>query len=230
MVPGQHRAGEIVEAARAGLAAIALPVRLGIVAAVPHHGAAAAAGAAHALRPAVLAHQGEALGVVDQGREVDQVRCGHGGKRSFDGGELPSCSYHSSTFPAQPASLTLSTPDPDKSLGGFAKGAAAGLQLRHDHGSQYVSHDFQAELRFLGIQSSPAFVREPEGNGCAERFVRVLKENLLWVRRFDTVEELRLALLAFQRSYNQGWIIERHGYRTPAQVRAEQIGPALMAA
>src|SRR4051794_473565 len=115
-------------------------------------------------------------------------------------------------------------------FGGFAKGAAAGLQLRHDHGSQYVSHDFQAELRFLGIQSSPAFVREPEGNGCAERFVRVLKENLLWVRRFDTVEELRLTLLAFQRTYNQGWIIERHGYRTPAQVRTAQIGPALMAA
>jgi len=115
-------------------------------------------------------------------------------------------------------------------FGGFAKGAAAGLQLRHDHGSQYLSHDFQAEIRFLGIQSSPAFVREPEGNGCAERFIRTLKENLLWVRRFDTVEELRLALLAFQRRYNQSWIIERHGYRTPAQVRADQIGPALMAA
>jgi putative transposase len=115
-------------------------------------------------------------------------------------------------------------------FGGFAKGAAAGLQLRHDHGSQYISHDFQAEIRFLGIQSSPAFVREPEGNGCSERFVRVLKENLLWVRRFDTVEELRLALHAFQRTYNQSWIIERHGYKTPAQVRAEQIGPALMAA
>jgi transposase InsO family protein len=115
-------------------------------------------------------------------------------------------------------------------FGGFAKGAAAGLQLRHDHGSQYISHDFQAEIRFLGIQSSPAFVREPEGNGCSERFVRVLKENLLWVRRFDTVEELRLALHAFQRTYNQGWIIERHAYKTPAQVRAEQIGPALMAA
>lgn len=26
-----------------------------------------------------------------------------------------------------------------------------------------------------------AFVREPEGNACAERFVRMLKENLLWV-------------------------------------------------
>jgi putative transposase len=115
-------------------------------------------------------------------------------------------------------------------FGGFAKDIAGGLQLGHDHGSQYVSHDFQKELAFLGIQSSPAFVREPEGNGCAERFVRVLKENLLWVRRFDTVEELRLALLAFRQTYNQSWIIERHGYRTPAQVRADQTDPTLMAA
>jgi transposase InsO family protein len=114
--------------------------------------------------------------------------------------------------------------------GGFAKGIAAGLRLRHDHGSQYVSHDFQAEICFLGLESSPAFVREPEGNGCAERFIRVLKENLLWVRRFDTVEELRLALLAFRQTYNQSWIIERHGYRTPAQVRAEQATALPMAA
>ena len=107
-------------------------------------------------------------------------------------------------------------------FGAFAKDVAAGLRLRHDHGSQYVSHDFQAEIRFLGIARSPAFVREPEGNGCAERFIRTLKENLLWVRPFATVEELRLALIAFKRTYNQAWIIERHGYKTPAQVRADQ--------
>jgi transposase InsO family protein len=115
-------------------------------------------------------------------------------------------------------------------FGAFGKDTAAGLALRHDHGSQYVSHDFQAEIRFLGIESSPAFVREPEGDGCAERFIRALKENLLWVRRFETVEELRLALIAFKRTYNQGWIIERHGDRTPAQVRADQIGQLPMAA
>ena len=40
--------------------------------------------------------------------------------------------------------------------------------------------------------SSPAFVREPEGNGVAERFIGTLKEPLLWVLTFDTVEELRL--------------------------------------
>jgi putative transposase len=88
-------------------------------------------------------------------------------------------------------------------FGAFAKDIAVGLQLRHDHGSQYVSHHFQAEIRFLGIGSSPAFVRQPEGNGCAERFIRTLKENLLWVCHFATVEELRLALIAFKRTYNQ---------------------------
>jgi transposase InsO family protein len=58
----------------------------------------------------------------------------------------------------------------------------------------------------------------------------VLKENLLWVRRFDTVEELRLALQAFRQTYNRTWLIERHGYRTPAQVRADQLDQPPMAA
>ena len=105
-------------------------------------------------------------------------------------------------------------------FGSFREGAACGLQVRHDHGSAYLSDDFQRELAFLGIESAPTFVREPQGNGCAERFIRTLKENLLWVRTFETVEELRLALLDFQRLYNQQWLIARHGYRTPDQVRA----------
>lgn len=67
-------------------------------------------------------------------------------------------------------------------------------------------------------------------NGCAERFIRTLKENLLWVRRFDTLEELRLALLAFKQTYNQSWIIERHRYKTPAQVQADQVDQLARAA
>ena len=52
-------------------------------------------------------------------------------------------------------------------------------------------------------------MRAPEGNGCAERFIRTLKENLLWVRVFASVEELRQALLEFQETYNADWLIER---------------------
>jgi putative transposase len=107
-------------------------------------------------------------------------------------------------------------------FGAFGQDSAQGLALRHDHGSQYRSHVFQEELTFLGIVSSPAFVREPEGHGGAERFIRTLKENLLWLKTFDTVEALRLALHEFQRQYNATWLIGRHGYKAPAQVRQEQ--------
>ena len=94
-----------------------------------------------------------------------------------------------------------------------------GLKLRHDHGSQFVSHAFQDELVLVGIESSPAFVREPEGNGCAERFIRTLKEQLLWLRRFQTIEGLRQALLEFKERYNREWMIQRHGWRSPSEQR-----------
>jgi transposase InsO family protein len=64
-------------------------------------------------------------------------------------------------------------------FGGFSAKVAAGLVLRHDHGTQYMSEDFQNEVRFLGMDSSPSFIRQPEGNGCIERFFRTLKEQLL---------------------------------------------------
>jgi hypothetical protein len=70
-------------------------------------------------------------------------------------------------------------------ISGRFAAAARGLKVRHDHGSQYMSDHFQKEIAFLGIESSPAFVRAPEGNGCAERFIRTLKENLLWVRTLN---------------------------------------------
>jgi transposase InsO family protein len=86
-----------------------------------------------------------------------------------------------------------------------------------------MSDDHQAEARFLGIESSPAFVRAPEGNGCAERFIRTLKEQLLWVRAFRDVEELRQALHEWLSLYNEPWLIERHGHRSPAAVRREWL-------
>lgn len=107
-------------------------------------------------------------------------------------------------------------------FGAIAPGVAHGSKLRHDHGSNYMSVDFQDEIECLGIEASPSFVREPEGNGVAERFIRTLKENLLWVRTFDTIEELRTTLVEFARYYNETWLVARHGYRTPAQVRADQ--------
>jgi putative transposase len=50
------------------------------------------------------------------------------------------------------------------------------------------------------------------------------------VRSFDTVEELRAALLEFRDVYNTTWLIERHGFRPPDAVRREQLQPAALAA
>jgi len=56
-------------------------------------------------------------------------------------------------------------------------GRAHGLTLRYDLCGQFLADDFQQEIRFLGMKDSTSYVREPQGNDIAERFVRIPKEN-----------------------------------------------------
>jgi transposase InsO family protein len=74
---------------------------------------------------------------------------------------------------------------------------------RHDHGSQYMSEYFQQNPKHLGITSSPRLSANPKGNGCAERFMRTLKDPSLWVHMFDTAEELRLIPVESKNPYNR---------------------------
>ena len=116
-------------------------------------------------------------------------------------------------------------------FGDVADGVAAGLKIRHDHGSQYISNAFQGELEFLGIESSPSFIGAPEGNGVAERFIRTLKEQLLWLQVFDDVEHLRQELLDFRERYNAHWMVEKHGHASPSEARRKLLsGPQAAAA
>ncbi len=108
-------------------------------------------------------------------------------------------------------------------FGAYGRGVAKGLSIRHDSGSQDTSDAFQVELRFLGAESSPSFVRSPEGNGCAERFIRTLKARLLWGRTFATVEQLRRALLQRAPGYNEHWLLECHNFLSPSQARRELL-------
>jgi hypothetical protein len=48
--------------------------------------------------------------------------------------------------------------------------------------------------------------------------------------RRDTVEDRRLALLAFRDIYNTTWLIQRLDYRTPAKVRQEKLSAVAIAA
>lgn len=67
------------------------------------------------------------------------------------------------------------------------------------------------------MESSPAYVREPEGSGCAERFVRTMKEQLLWLERLETVDALNEALQDLKTRHNMQWRIQRHGWISTAE-------------
>ena len=56
-------------------------------------------------------------------------------------------------------------------------------------------------------------------NGVAERFIRTLKEECIYLHDFATIEEAREVIGAFIKRYNNGWLLQRHGYMTPARAR-----------
>ena len=114
----------------------------------------------------------------------------------------------------QPISMGLA-----RLYGSTAAGAARGLALRMDHGSQYLSDHFTNQIKFWGIQPSYAFVAEPQTNGVAERFNRTLKEQIIHGRIYRNIAELRDAVRDFVELYNAQWIVEKNGYLSPAQAR-----------
>jgi len=103
--------------------------------------------------------------------------------------------------------------------GCVGKDTGGGIAIRHDWGPQYIAHDFKAELKFLGLKNSPAFVHEPQTNGVIERFFKTLKMECLWIENFRDVEHAREVVGRWMELYNTEWLIERHGYRTPREVR-----------
>lgn len=111
-------------------------------------------------------------------------------------------------------------------FGAFAKDIARGLTVRSDWGPQYIADAFGNELAWLGITHSHSFVREPQCNGVIERFIRTLKEQCLWLHRFESLEEARQLIGAFIERYNHHWLIERLDHRTPAVARRELLQAA----
>lgn len=98
---------------------------------------------------------------------------------------------------------------------------ARGVELRHDHGSQYLTDYFQGQSRFHGFTPSFAFVGEPQTNGVVERFNRTFKEQIIHGRTYANREELAAALTAFADLYNREWRLEKLRYRSPLEARRD---------
>jgi putative transposase len=98
---------------------------------------------------------------------------------------------------------------------------ARGVELRHDHGSQYLTDYFQGQSRFHGFTPSFAFVGEPQTNGVVERFNRTLKEQIIHGQTYKNREELAAALSAFADLYNREWRLEKLRFRSPLEARRD---------
>ena len=114
-------------------------------------------------------------------------------------------------------------------FGKVEAGTALGLVLRpgpmrHDHGPNYMSNDFQREIRFLGADAFAGLRPSAQGQRRRRACHPDAEEQLLWVHSFATVEDLRLALAEFATLYTANWPRARHGHKTPNQIRAEQFG------
>ncbi|TFG80154.1 MAG: IS3 family transposase [Chromatiales bacterium] len=115
-------------------------------------------------------------------------------------------------------------------FGHISPGAARGLALRHDHGSNFMADHFQKQIRSWGIAPSYAFVGEPETNGVIERFFRTFKEQVTHGRIYQTIDDVRDAVRSFVTQYNAKWLIEKIGYISPTQARNAWNDAALRSA
>jgi len=106
-------------------------------------------------------------------------------------------------------------------FGSVGIGAARGLTLRMDNGSQYLSDHFQNQIKFWGIAPSFAFVSQPQTNGVAERFNKTIKEQVIYGRTYRNIEEVRVAVTVFMERYNQHWLVEKIGFRSPNQAYSD---------
>ena len=73
--------------------------------------------------------------------------------------------------------------------------------------------------RIISIAPSFTFVAEPETNGITERFNKRCKEQIINGRIYRNIYELRVAVAAFVELYNQHWLVEKLGFKSPKQAR-----------
>ncbi len=105
-----------------------------------------------------------------------------------------------------------------------------GVELRTDHGSQYTGADCDALCTRWRLTHTYAPVGRPTGNAVVERFIRTLKEELIWLRDWNSADELRAAVATWLDHYHHHRPHQALNWQTPIERRAERLGALARAA
>jgi putative transposase len=99
----------------------------------------------------------------------------------------------------------------------------AGVELRTDHGPQYTGADCDALCKRWHLDHMYAPVGRPTGNAVVERFIRTLEEELIWLRDWESADELRTEVASWLRHDNHHRPHQALNWQTPMERRQERF-------
>ncbi|CAJ1511218.1 DDE-type integrase/transposase/recombinase [[Mycobacterium] burgundiense] len=111
------------------------------------------------------------------------------------------------------------------------RGEVAGCVVHSDRGSQFRSRKFVRVLGYHGMVGSMGRVGAADDNAAMESFFSLLQKNVLDRRRWDTREQLRIAIVTWiERTYHRRRRQVGLGRLTPIEFEAIMTTPASQAA
>ena len=94
--------------------------------------------------------------------------------------------------------------------------------LRSDNGLVFQARSFRSACSAYGLTQEYITPYTPQQNGLIERFFRSLKEECVWLQRFDDFEQAKKAVDTWIRWYNDERPHQSLGYMSPVQFREQQ--------
>jgi transposase InsO family protein len=94
----------------------------------------------------------------------------------------------------------------------------SGLKLVSDNGSQPTSRAFMREMAVLGVEQIFTSYDNPKGNADTERVIRTIKEELIWLNEFRSLDEAREMIEDWiTNCYNRLYVHSALGYLSPEE-------------
>lgn len=113
---------------------------------------------------------------------------------------------------------------------GAASNVPDGFELRTDHGPQYTGGDCEDLCAEWNIHHTMSRIGRPTGNAVAERVIRTMKEECIWLRDWRSLAELEAALTTWQEKYNTERPHQSLKWQTPTEARELHLGHERLAA